>query len=163
MYYKSNIDYMKNFPFSLIPDFLGMENPDDMTMKKRYKEAMQKYRDEYQKAIDNGITEAELKMLGIERPAPVLLSSKGGVGGGLPFIPILSTGINLPPPTENEIRQVEMKIQAIDDAEEKKATPPEPPRTPNQPTRSQAPNAPLRPLPQSRLDEILDKYKENAG
>jgi len=56
-----------------------------------------------------------------------------------------------------------MKIQAIDDAEERKTAPPQPPGTPNQPTRSQAPNAPLRPPPQSRLDEILDKYKEDAG
>ena len=60
MYYESNMDYLKNFPFSLIPDLLGMEYLDDTKMKKRYKEATQKYRDEYQKAIDSGITEAEL-------------------------------------------------------------------------------------------------------
>lgn len=148
-YYKSPIEFLRNFPKSVIQEMLGMENPDDLKMKDKYNKAMKRYRDEYEKALNLGITEKELKTLGVERPAlKVLASGVGAGGGGMPFIPILSTGVNLPAPTADAIRNVEMKIRNIEDAEEKKANPPQPPVTENS---------------QSRLNQILDKYKNVSG
>ena len=170
MYYKSGLKFLRDFPFSLIPELLGWDNPDDAKMKKRYRDVMNRYRKEYWEAVNMGITVEELKTLGVEMPDPELQAAGVGAsgGGGFNIIPILTPRTpNLPPPNPEAIRQVEVKIQAINDAEERRANPPEPPEipnapTPNQPTRPQDPNAPQRPPAQSRLDEILEKYKDNG-
>ncbi len=133
-YYKDAISFLKDFPKSLIREMMGTENPDDAKMKKRYHDAMNRYRDEYWEAVKMGITREELKTLGIDQPDPKLQVSGvgGGGGGGFPIIPILTPpAINLPVPTEEDIQQVEAKIQAIDDAEDRRRRPPEPPATPN--------------------------------
>ena len=120
-YYKNNpIDFLKEFPASLIPVILGLDNSKDAKAKKDYKDAMDKYRTEYQKAVAMGITPKELKVLGIDWE-PEVLSSSGKGGSVFGDIPIFVTGgANLPPPTRARIEEVERKVSIIIGEEEKK-------------------------------------------
>ena len=164
VYYRTQWDFLKDFPMSIIKE-LFLENPNDIAMRNKYIEAMEKYRNEYQRIINLGITKEELEKAGVPAPPPPIISAGPGKGiPGLPIIPILTTTTNLPPPTREEISQIELRIERLEDAEERLITTvPQPPVTPNRPTRPQDPNAPQRPPARSRLDEILEKYGENAG
>ena len=58
MYRSENpVEFLKNFPFSLIPEILGSDTKSSAKMKKKYKSAMERYRKEYYEALKMGITE----------------------------------------------------------------------------------------------------------
>ena len=67
VYYRTQWDFLKDFPMSIIKE-LFLENPNDIAMRNKYIEAMEKYRNEYQRIINLGITKEELEKAGV--PAP---------------------------------------------------------------------------------------------
>ena len=120
-FYEDPIQYIN--PINWVPDILGWENEKDKRERIQYEYDVYQYQKKYQMLLDQGMTEEDLEFLNIKKPPPydytknIMMAGIGGGGGGFPIpIPILNPPLRpLPPPTEEQKRNLEMKMTIIDD------------------------------------------------
>ena len=117
-------------------DLIGMQTPEDEYNKTRNVMSRYKYAKEWEKAIKNGFTEAELIKLGFKKPEVYIEVQQSGMGGGggfgLPIIPIIPPSFHTAAVDAVEAKDLDEKTADLHEQVDSKVEESKITRTPNE-------------------------------